>query len=240
LALLNSQGPAAERFQPRLHAAAAGCRERTLPALRHLAALATRGPWEGERCRIFLADCELLERLALDLEAGAAPPPAQLQSAGRALRGIEAALEELQQRVEAKLTLPPIEFLSLLLALIAEAGLALQLDLEGDWRDGARLADPEDAGKLVGRLVHFHAVRLGKAGGRLLLRAWREPDHLLLASRDEATGPPPSEADLQRAGLTAPAARRHCGLRLREGEVQLSFAFVPGTAGRRRTRASPA
>jgi len=236
-ALRNSQGEAAARYYPRLRDEAAAFQAQTLPILQQIASLAAAGPWEAPHGRAFAAESERLAHFAADLASQPPPPASTLAAAERAARAIRAEVDALRHEVDARLALSPAQFLGLLLTRFAAAGLPLLLELRGDWQDEAPIANPDEADQLFGRVAQLFAERRDRARASLTLRAQRDPTHLLVGCRDDAAGAPPGPADLERLGISALAARLHCGLRCHEGEVLLAFTLA---APRKRTRRAAA
>ncbi len=239
-ALRNSQGErdTAARYFPRLRAAAAAFRLQTLPILRQIGDLAAAGAWDKLRCRAFQADAERLAQLASVLAPDRLPPANELAAAERAARAISAGIEALHLQVDARLAVPPAAFIGLLLTRFAAVGLSLRLDLAGDWRDEAPVANPDEADQLFVLLGQLFRQRARGGAGVLLLQARREPTQLLVACRDDLAGSAPGAADLERLGIAAAAARLHCGLRCQDGGVQLAFILAEGPERSRQVAAS--
>jgi len=229
-ALRNCQTEDALCFLPRLLELATSFRAHTLPQLSAIAALAASEAWPTERARRFASDGAQLGRLADDLVPGARPSCALLTAAEDSLRMLTAELRALQQQVDAVIAGSTEQLPAQLSQAFAGRGLRALLILEGDWQRPALLANPDEFAAMLDLLARFHRERLRGQAPRLRLRAQLEADQLFLASRDQATGPAPAEKDLERFGLRALAARLHCGLRCRAGEVQLAFPLAARSA----------
>jgi hypothetical protein len=229
--LRSCRGEFADRHLPGLGEQLAAFRSDALPLLTQIATLASRAGLGGMTGRALLADAKRLGRLAAGLERE--PEPARLAAAERAIRAIDAELRALQQLVDAQLAAPLAEVIGSLVARFAESGLCPQLELAGEWTDGARIADPDDADALFAALARFYAPAAGEAAPVLRLRAERRPDQLVVSCRREGAAPPAMSA-LEEAGIAALAGRLHRGLRCRGEDVQL--AFMLEAAPRRRAR----
>lgn len=229
-ALRNCQMEDAERFLPRLQELTTSFRTHTLPQLVEIAALAAREAWPADRAQRLASDAEQLGRLADRLPAGDRPPRARLVAAEDSLRVLTAELRALQQRVDAAIAGSTEQVPAQLSQAFGVRGLRALLILEGDWQRPALLANPDEFAAMIDLLARFHRERLRGQPPLLRVRVQLATDRLFLASRDQATGPAPAEMDLERLGLRALAARLHCGLRCRAGEVQLTFPLAARSA----------
>lgn len=227
-ALRDCQVEDGERFLPRLLDLATSFRTHTLPQLEAIAELAAREPWSPEQALRFAGDCAQLADLPERLLPGGRPAHAQLGAAEASLRLLTAELRLLQQRVESVLAESTEQLPAQVCREFAAQGLKALLSLEGDWRQGALLANPDEFAQMLGLLARLHRERLHGRASLLWLRLQLAPDRLLIASCDRAPGPPPTESELERLGLRALAGHLHCGLRCRAGEVQLAFPLAAG------------
>lgn len=215
-----------ERFLSRLLELVTAFRMQTLPELEEVAALAAREPWSAEQARRFASDCAQLAELPARLAPSGRPARGQLAAAEDSLRLIVAELHLLQQRVDAMLAESTEQLPAQICREFAARGLKALLSLEGDWRQAALIANPDELAEMLDLLARLHRGRLRGRPPLLWLRLQLEPNQLLLASRDRAPGPAPTESELERLGLRALAGRLHCGLRCRAGEVQLAFPLA--------------